>query len=118
MIPGGFQDKQPIVTRRFDEALLDRLRALDLDALIAEYRESVAGPYSDDLLRLLIYLRRTTARERCVIFAARPFAEYRLVVLSDNPSVAPRPVEGEVYGTADEAQHAVFVRRVREAMRK
>jgi branched-chain amino acid transport system permease protein len=117
VIASDFHDKQPAVVAQFDATLANRLRARISDALVNEHRDNVAGPHSDALARLLNFLRRAPAANKCVILMVKPFAEYRLAILSGKASVPPRLVEGEVYATADEAQHAVFLRRLHDLVR-
>lgn len=110
------RDKQVIVTRHFDAALRARLRALVSDELIEAHRANPPGPHGDALERLLNYFRRAAMADKYAILAVRPFAEYRVVALSGRRGVRPRIVDERNYPTENAAQHAVFLRRVRDLM--
>lgn len=110
------RDKQTIYFARFDAGLRRRLRALVTDELIAEHRASPAGPHGDALERLLGYFRRAAISDKYAILAVKPYAEYRIVALSGKRGVPPRVVDDKTYATPDEAQHAVFLRRVQDLM--
>lgn len=108
------RDKQTIYIKRFDKTVRDHLKTLITDELIAEHRKNVAGPHGDALERLLNYFRRAAIVDKYAILAVKPFAEYRIVALSGRRTVPPRLVDDQVYATPEEAQHAVFLRRIQD----
>lgn len=110
------RDKQTLYFKRFDAVVRQRLRARVTDELIAEHRRNPSGPHGDDLERLLNYFRRAAINDKYAILAVKPFAEYRIVALSGRRGVPPRAVDDKTYATTDEAQHAVFLRRVQDLM--
>lgn len=110
------RDKGAIYFRRFDATLRKRLRSLVTDELIAEHKQNPAGPHGDALERLLNYFRRAAIADKYAILAIRPFKEYRIVAFSGRRGVPPRVVDDKLYPTPDEAQHAVFLRRVQDLM--
>lgn len=109
-------DKQTHYLKRFDAIVRQRLRALVTDQLIAAHRQNPPGPHGDDLERLLNYFRRAAVTDKYAILAVKPFAEYRVVALSGRRNVPPNTVGEEIYATPNEAQHAVFLRRVQDLM--
>ncbi len=110
------RDKQTIYVRRFDETVRKHLRPLVTDEVIAEHKRNPSGPHSDTLERLLNYFRRAAITDKYGILAVKSFAEYRVIALSGRRGVPPRVVDDKVYATPDEAQHAVFLRRVQDLM--
>lgn len=110
------RDKQTLYVRRFDAVVRRRLRAAVTDELIAAHRRNPSGPHGDDLERLLNYFRRAAITDKYAILAVKPYAEYRIVALSGQRGVPPRAVDDKTYATPDEAQHAVFLRRVHDLM--
>jgi len=110
------RDKQALYVRRFDATVRKHLRLLVTDELIAEHKRNPSGPHSDTLERILNYFRRAALADKYAILAAKPFAEYRIVALSGRRGVPPRVVDDKVYATPDQAQHAVFLRRVHDLM--
>ena len=110
------RDKQTIYLRRFDTNLRNHLRSMVTDELIAEHKQSPAGPHSDALERILNYFRRAAITDKYAILTVKPFAEYRIVALSGQRGVPPRVVDDKLYTSPDDAQHAVFLRRVHDLM--
>ena len=110
------RDKQEIYIRRFDKTVRDRLKALVTDELIEAHRRNPAGPHSDALERLLNYFRRAAVEDKYAILTAKPFAAYRVVALSGRRGVAPRAVDDQVYTSIEQAQHAVFLKRLHDLM--
>lgn len=99
---------------RFEIRLRERLLEADLDALIAEHRHRPFGPHSDGLARVLSYFRGADMAGKYVIFGLDDNAGYVLGRIG-----RPRE-EGSVeldtttvYESYEEAEHAVFVARVR-----
>jgi branched-chain amino acid transport system permease protein len=84
--------------------------------LIAEHRAHPFGPHSTDLQIVLRFLRRDliTTRPRYVIVAERPYESgYRIGENPRRPG-APIVLTGETFATEEEAEHAVFLRRLRD----
>jgi branched-chain amino acid transport system permease protein len=109
-------DKQTIAVRRFDARLREELKRLITDALIEEHRTTHGKRRSDALERVLTFFRRAAAADKYTILAVRPFAEYRIVALSGRRGVPPRVVDDRAFATPQEAQHAVFLKRVQDLM--
>lgn len=66
--------------------------------------------------RLLIYFRRRGQIDKYAILVLQEFKAYRIVALSGHRGTAPRVVEDHVYPTANEAYHALFLRRVQDLL--
>lgn len=110
------RDKQEIYLRRFDKTVRDRLKATITDDLIEAHRRNPAGPHSDALERVLNYFRRAAVADKYAILTVQPFAAYRVIALSGRRGVAPRMVDDQVLKSVDEAQHAVFLKRLHDLM--
>jgi len=85
------------------------------DELIAEHRKAPFGPHSDDLYRVLTYLRRQVfGEERFILVLTKPHEEWALAKVSGEKAETPniRLVPDERYDTQEEAEHAVFLKRI------
>jgi branched-chain amino acid transport system permease protein len=109
-------DKDQIFYRRFDKMQRDFLKRLISDAVIEEHRTRPLGQHSEALERLLIYFRRQGQIDKYAILVLQEFKAYRIVALSGHRGTAPRTVEDRVYPAADEAYHALFLRRVQDLL--
>jgi branched-chain amino acid transport system permease protein len=109
-------DKDKIFYRRFDKMQRDFLKRVVSDAVIEEHRTHPLGQHSEALERLLIYFRRQGQIDKYAILVLQEFKAYRIVALSGHRGTAPRVVEDQVYPTAHEAYHALFMRRVQDLL--
>jgi branched-chain amino acid transport system permease protein len=109
-------NKDEVFYRRFDKMQRDFLKRLVTDAIIDEHRSRPLGQHSEALERLLIYFRRQGQIDKYAIMVLQEFKAYRIVGLSGHRGTAPRVVEDRVYPTADEAYHALFMRRVQDLL--
>jgi len=107
-------DKQVIVDRSFERNLRIRLRGWITPEAIEEHRRKPLGQHSDHLERMLNYFRRTPLANKYAVRCDTPFERYRVVALSGQSGVPPRLVDDKIYGSLDEAYHAVFLRRVND----
>ena len=110
------EDKDQIFFRRFDKMQRDFLKRLVTDAVLEEHRTRPLGQHSEALERLLIYFRRQGQVDKYAIMVLEEFKAYRIVALSGHRGTAPRVVEDRNYTTADEAYHALFLRRVQDLL--
>jgi hypothetical protein len=103
---------------RFDARMRERLRALDIDALIAEHRRRPFGPHSDALARLLSYFRGADTGGKHVIFGLDGHAGWVLGRICRPRAEGSLELDQEtVYGSYQEAEHAVLLARV-QALRE
>ena len=109
-------DKDQVYYRRFDKMQRDFIRRLVSDAVIEEHRTRPLGQHSEPLERLLIYFRRQGQVDKYAILVIEDFKAYRIVALSGHRGTAPRTVEDRIYHTADEAYHALFLRRIQDLL--
>ena len=92
------------------------LKHLITEDLIREHRATFGKRRSDALERVLTYFRSAAAADKYAVLSAKPFAEYRIVALSGRRGVPPRAVDDQVFTTAEEALHGVFLKRVQDLM--
>ena len=96
---------------RFETQVKPRITAVT----VAEHRADPFGRHSVDLEIVLRYLGRdlTTQRPRYVLVSETPYSPSRI---AENPRVpgAPIALTDECYASEEEAQHAIFVRRLRD----
>ena len=109
-------NRDEIYRRRFDKAQRDFLKRLVSDTVIEEHRTRPLGQHSEALERLLIYFRGQTQVDKYAIMVLEDFKAYRIVGLSGRRGTPPRVVEDRIYPTADEAYHALFLRRIQDLM--
>ncbi|WP_371260524.1 branched-chain amino acid ABC transporter permease [Bradyrhizobium sp. Ec3.3] len=109
-------NKDEIYRRRFDKAQRDFLKCLVTDTVIEEHRTRPLGQHSEALERLLIYFRGQTQVDKYAIMVLEDFKAYRIVGLSGRRGTPPRVVEDRTYPNANEAYHALFLRRVQDLM--
>jgi hypothetical protein len=106
------RDREVEVYALFDRLARERTVALLTDDVVAEHAANPAGPHSDPLQRVLRYFRRAPIPGKYVIVAVRPWAEYRIGVLTGVHGEAPEVLDDGPFGTEEEAMHGVFLRRV------
>ena len=92
------------------------MKRLITDELIEEHKKSPLGQHSEALERVLTYFRRQPQEEKYAITVVEPFKAYRIVAMSGVRGVAPRLVEDTIYGSPEEAYHALFMRRVQDLL--
>jgi hypothetical protein len=84
-------------------------------AIIEEHRNRPIGKHSDDLERVLIYLRKhhLEMEGKYILVCTKPHEEYRIGRLTGRPG--PPGLLPETYADRDEAEHAVFLKRLADA---
>lgn len=112
----AIHDKDLIAHRRYDKRMRDGLKALVTPEVIEAHRLRPQGQHSDALMRLLQYFRSACLVDKYALLAEEPFKRYRLIALSGVRGVPPRQVDDKVYGSLDEAYHAVFLKRCQDLL--
>ncbi len=110
------QDKALLVHARWNARTGERMKALITDDLIAEHKHKPLGQHSDALERVLNYFRRVPQAGKYIGVCTKPWEEWRIGVLSGVRGVPPRILEDERFSSEEEAQHGIFLRRVRDLM--
>ena len=108
------RDQDILYRERFEAQLKDRLRILITPEIVEEHRRKPLGQHSDALERLLLYLRMSPGENKYVLFELEPDRAFKIVATSGKRDVAPRDVDGQVFGSETEALHAVFLMRLRQ----
>jgi hypothetical protein len=85
-------------------------------AIVDEHRERPIGKHSDELERVLIYLRKHHLEMpgKYILVCTKPHEEWRIATLAGTPGVAPELLPD---GFADryEAEHGLFLKRLADA---
>jgi hypothetical protein len=84
-------------------------------AIIEEHRKRPIGKHSDELERVLIYLRKhhLEMAGKYILVCTKPHAEYRIGTLTGKPG--PPDLLPETYPDRNEAEHAVILKRLADA---
>lgn len=107
-------DRELLVYARWQARIASDIRALITDELIEEHRRKPLGQHSDGLERVLNYFRRAPQAHKYIGICTRPWAEWRIGVLSGVRGVPPTILDDERFTSEDALQHGIFLRRVRD----
>ena len=110
-------DRAEIVRERFWRGARARVRALVTDELIAEHDARPLGPHSDDLARVLTYLRGVPVEDKEVVLTLEPDRRWRTGRIRRADRSRPLALEGAEETSLPGALHAIFVARV-DALRR
>jgi hypothetical protein len=85
-------------------------------AIIEEHRERPIGKHSDELERVLIYLRKHHLEMpgKYILVCTKPHEEWRLATLSGVPGVPPELLP-DTFSDRYEAEHGLFLKRLADA---
>jgi hypothetical protein len=85
-------------------------------AIIDEHRERPIGKHSDELERVLIYLRKHHLEMpgKYILVCTKPHEEWRIATLSGMPGVPPELLP-DSFPDRYEAEHALFLKRLEDA---
>lgn len=109
--------RQAAVYRIVDQRIKDRIIAPRVsEAIIEEHRRRPLGMHSDELERVLIYLRRHGLQlaGKLIIVCTRPHEEWRIAELAQDPH-RPPVMRPEIYTDRLHAEHGVFLLRLTAA---
>jgi branched-chain amino acid transport system permease protein len=107
-------DRELLVYARWQARIASDIRALITDELIEEHQRKPLGQHSDGLERVLNYFRRAPQSHKYIGVCTRPWAEWRIGVLSGVRGVPPTILDDERFTSEDALQHGIFLRRVRD----
>ena len=108
-------DQDRLYRDRFEARLRTELAQLITPELIDEHRRQPVGQHSDDLARVLRYLRSRPAQNKPVLFEIEPDRAFKIVALSGRRDLPPSDVDDRVFTARAAAIHALFELRIREA---
>lgn len=85
-------------------------------AIIDEHCERPIGKHSDELERVLIYLRKhhLEMEGKYILVCTKPHEEWRIATLSGKPGVTPELLPDN-FPDRYEAEHALFLKRLEDA---
>ena len=108
-------DQDRLYRDRFEARLRTELARLITPELIEEHRRQPVGQHSDDLERVLRYLRSRPGENKHVLFEIEPDRVFKIVALSGRRDLPPSDVDDRIFTARAAAIHALFELRVREA---
>ena len=100
----------------FAASLRASMRTLVTPDLIAEHGRRPFGPHSRELAAMLTFFRSASVAGKLALLAEGAMGPYRIVRLSGLRGVAPEWVSDETFDMLEDAEHAVFLRRVEALM--
>jgi branched-chain amino acid transport system permease protein len=103
-----------VVYARWIARMKPGILALINDDLITEHRAKPLGQHSDALGRVLNFVRRMPQAGKYAIVCTRPWQEWRIGVLSGRRGIGPTISDDDRFTSLAEAEHGVFLRRVRD----
>jgi hypothetical protein len=103
---------QPIF-EHFSRAMLRRLAQSDIDALVATHAANPFGPHPDELARVLNVFRAQGTRGKDVILSLPDEEGWRVATITGLRAEGSVSVTEERYDSIGEAEHAIFLRRLR-----
>ena len=110
------RDQGDLYRLYFDEKQREYLKTLVCDEIIAEHEAKPLGQHSEPLGRLLHYFRHAPQAGKYAIKRELRSGTFRIVALSGERGVPPRPVDEEAYERVEDAYHALFLKRVQGLM--
>lgn len=83
--------------------------------IVEEHRERPIGKHSDELERVLIYLRKhhLSMAGKYILVCTKPHEEWRIAELSGEPGVPPTLLD-DTFHDRFEAEHGLFLKRLRD----
>lgn len=107
-------DRQVLVYEDWSAKQRRAIAALITDGLIEEHRVRPLGQHSDDLERVLQYFRRQPQVGKYIGVMTKPWAEYKIGVLSGVRGQPAEILQDETFRTEEDVLHGIFLRRVRD----
>jgi branched-chain amino acid transport system permease protein len=94
---------------------VEAIKSLITPEIIEEHKRKPIGQHSDALERVLIYLRTNhyQMQGKLIIVCTKPDEEWCLGELSGVRGQPPKIYRQECFSSREEAEHAVFLRRLR-----
>lgn len=105
------------VYMELDQRILEEsIKPLITKELIEEHKQNPIGKHSDDLQRVLIYLRRhrLQMQGKYIIVCTQPNHRWCIAELSGLRGIIPRIHEEECFASIAEAEHRIFIQRLKD----
>ncbi|MCZ7662597.1 MAG: inner-membrane translocator [Thermoleophilia bacterium] len=96
--------------------LQDEVKPLVDAEIIEEHRRNPIGFHTDELERVLIYLRKHQLQQegKLVIVCTKPHKEWCIGVLSGVRGIPPTILRDQVFSSREEAEHGIFLKRIKD----
>ncbi|WP_051023414.1 hypothetical protein [Nocardia pneumoniae] len=107
-------EREAVAFRQVEDYILDHeVRPRITSAIIEEHRRLPVGKHSDDLERVLIYLRKhhLSMVGKYILVCTVPHQEWRIAEITGEPHQPPRLLD-DTYSDRFEAEHGLFVKRL------
>ena len=101
---------------RFHRIARERVRGLLSDELIAEHAARPLGPHSDDLARVLTFMRGADIEGKQVLLSLETDRRWQIARVTRADKTRPLILEGDEFTSWEDAFHTIFLQRV-EALR-
>ncbi|MBO3460021.1 hypothetical protein G7B40_011370 [Aetokthonos hydrillicola Thurmond2011] len=94
----------------------DSVKHLVNQNVLEEHASNPIGNHSDALKRILVYLRKykLELRGKYIIVCVQPYKKWCIGKLSGVRGVPPQIYEEECFGSEAEAEHGIFIKRIKE----
>lgn len=98
-----------------DYILRSEIRPRICKEIIEEHRRRPVGKHSDDLERVLIYLRKhhLSMVGKYILVCTIPHQEWRIAEITGEPGKPPRLLD-DAFSDRFEAEHGLFIKRLRD----
>lgn len=83
--------------------------------IIEEHRATPIGKHSDELERVLIYLRKNqmVMKGKYILVCTRPHEQWRIAEITGEPDTPPVLLD-DTFADRFEAEHGIFLKRLRD----
>ncbi len=97
--------------------LFANIKNLVTQEIIEEHAINPIGQHSDALQKVLVYLRKRQVKmlERDVIVCIQPYCKWCLGRIYNIRGIPPKICEDECFTSVEEAEHYIFIRRLKES---
>ncbi|SHL10117.1 hypothetical protein SAMN05443637_11834 [Pseudonocardia thermophila] len=110
------REREHAVFRQAEEYILNNeIKPRISEEVIEEHRRLPIGKHSDDLERILVYLRKNhlTMARKYILVCTVPHREWRIAELSGEPGKPPHLLP-DAFSDRYEAEHGLFLKRLRD----
>jgi branched-chain amino acid transport system permease protein len=112
--PGAAVDRAELVRERFRAGARERVAGLVSQELVAEHAARPLGPHSDDLARVLTFLRGGDVEGKHVVVTIEPDRVFRIGRIRRADPSRPVDLDDGEYPSIESAFHEIFVQRIAE----
>lgn len=109
--------KDGLVIKDLDKQILtDYVKPRVTEEIVKEHKQKPIGKHSDELERVLIYLRKHHGqmKGKYIIVCTKPHKEWCVGELSGVRGVPPKIYRNERFNSREAAEHGVFIKRLKD----